>query len=152
MIENLLNMLDKVDNFFMNKEEKEKMMSKWAALIGSHESKTTKWDHKGSQQGLSDMGSIKDNDFDKIAFPLVRQVSAQTIGMNLVSVQPIHMEPSEEVKNEVKVINRERKIESITDDKEFEEMKVEHHPDYKGSPKGKLFYMDFKYGVTSSIH
>jgi hypothetical protein len=38
------------------------------------------------------------------------------------------------------------------EDKEFEEMKVEDHPDYikpKG-PLGQLFYLDFQYGGTES--
>jgi len=92
----------------------------------------------------------KVSDLNDVIFPMVRRSVAQTIGMNLVSVQPMIMEPSDKVKNEVKSINRERKIESITDNKEFEEMKFEDHPDYKGYPEGKIFYMDYKYGVTSS--
>jgi hypothetical protein len=48
--------------------------------------------------------------------------------------------------------NRDRKIESIVDDKEFEQMKIEDHPDYVKPklPSGQLFYMDFKYGGTES--
>lgn len=136
----------------MTNEEKEKLMKKWAPLLESQDSKA-KWGHNpinNDTLGNTKVSDLNSNSFDNIAFPLVRQIAAQTIGMNLVNVQPMDMGPSEEVKSEVKSINRERKIESITDDKEFEEMKIEDHPDYRGFPKGKLFYMDFKYGVTSS--
>lgn len=132
----------------MTNEEKEKLMKKWSTLLDSQESKV-KWDHK-STNGLINNNDILGNSFGDVIFPMVRRSAAQTIGMNLVSVQPMTMEPSDKVKNEVKSINRERKIESITDDKEFEEMKFEDHPDYKGYPEGKIFYMDYKYGVTSS--
>ena len=56
----------------------------------------------------------------------------------------------ESIRQDVKIENRDRKIESIVEDKEFEEMKVEDHPDYKG-PSGQLFYMDFKYVTQSDV-
>jgi len=127
----------------MTSEEKEKLMKKWDHLI----------DHNlinNDILGNTKVSDLNNNSFDNIVFPLVRQATTQTMGMNLVSVQPMHMGPSEEVKSEVKSINRERKIEAITDDKDFEEMKVEEHPDYRGSLNGKVFYMDFIYGSTSS--
>ena len=141
----------------MTNEEKEKLMRKWSTLLESQkdydvDGLKVKWNHKpinNDMLGNTKVSDVNTNHFDNIAFPLAKKIFAQTIGMNLVNVQPMSMEQSDEVKNEVKAINRERKIESITDDKEFEEMKVEDHPDYKG-PQGKLFYMDFKYGATSS--
>jgi hypothetical protein len=84
------------------------------------------------------------------------KVSAQTIGTDLVSVAPIGggntSDKLKEIREDVKIENRDRKIESIVEDKEFEEMKVEDHPDYikpKG-PLGQLFYLDFQYGGTES--
>ncbi len=88
--------------------------------------------------------------------PIAMKVSAQTIGTDLVSVVPIGGGNSgpemESVRQDVKIENRDRKIESIVEDKEFEEMKVEDHPDYRKSkgPSGQIFYMDFKYGGTES--
>lgn len=120
-------------------------MEKWSTLLDSQESKV-KW----TNGLINNNNDTLENSFGDFIFPMVRRSAAQTIGMNLVNVQPMTMEPSDKVKNEVKSINRERKIESITDDREFKEMKFEDHPDYKGYPEGKIFYMDYKYGVTSS--
>jgi hypothetical protein len=81
------------------------------------------------------------------------RVAARTIGQDLVSVKPmesINHEEMDRIKNEVKAENRERKIDALTENKDFEEMKVEEHPDYKiPGPTGKLFYLDFQYGTAS---
>ena len=88
--------------------------------------------------------------------PITMKVAAQTIGNDLVPVMPIGGGNSgpemESIRQDVKIENRDRKIESIVDGKEFEEMKVEDHPDYKESvgPRGDLFYLDFQYGGTES--
>jgi hypothetical protein len=132
----------------MTNEENKKLMEKWSTLLDSQESKV-KWNPKSTNGLINNNNDTLENSFGDFIFPMVR-ISAQTIGMNLVNVQPMTMEPSDKVKNEVKSINRERKIESIIDDREFKEMKFEDHPDYKGYPEGKIFYMDYKYGVTSS--
>jgi hypothetical protein len=94
------------------------------------------------------------DDFPSL-LPIAMKVSAQTIGTDLVAVSPIGggNTPGElkEIREDVKIENRDRKIESVVEGKEFEEMKVEDHPDYvkpKG-PSGQLFYMDFKYGTQS---
>lgn len=79
---------------------------------------------------------------------IVKNVFAKTISNNLVRVQPMSSMNTEEldrIKKEVKQENRDRKIESLIDNKEFNEMKVEDHPDYNHTPKGKLYYLDFKY-------
>ena len=61
-----------------------------------------------------------------------------------------------EVKDDILVKNRDSKIESIVEGKEYVEEKLEDDPRYqqlmkKGvqplpAPSGKLFYLDFKYG------
>lgn len=128
------------------------IFDRWAPILNKNID--TKWDHKSSNvfdidkypayhQGT---GSFSDNMFPSI-LPMASRVAAQTIGMDLVSVVPMRL-VTEEMKNEVKAINRERKIESIVEDKEFEEMKIKDHPQYSG-PKGNLMYMDFKYGGTA---
>lgn len=55
------------------------------------------------------------------------------------------------IKSDLKAENRDRKIESLVDDKEFKEMKVEEHPDYKAPepPRATLMYMDIVYGDSS---
>ena len=101
------------------------------------------------------LSNTNTEDFSTL-LPMAMKVSAQTIGTDLVTVAPIGGGNSgpemESIRQDVKIENRDRKIESIVEDKEFEEMKVEDHPDYikpKG-PSGQLFYMDFKYGGTES--
>jgi hypothetical protein len=85
--------------------------------------------------------------------PLSMRIDSQTIGLNLVNVQPISGNSKEElerIKGEVMQENRDRAIDSVLDNKDFNPMKIEEHPDYNTGPKGQLFYMDFKYGGTSS--
>lgn len=81
--------------------------------------------------------------------PIARKVVAQTIGRDLVTVQPlsnpgISQEKLEEIKREVKAENRDRKINSIMNGGEFNEMKTEDHPDYS-STSSTLFYIDYQY-------
>lgn len=81
--------------------------------------------------------------------PIAMKVAAKTIAMDLVSVSPlgtVNEKEMDRIKREVASENRERKINSLTEDSEYEEMKISDHPDYltKG-PKGELFYLDFKY-------
>lgn len=87
--------------------------------------------------------------------PISMKIFSQTISTNLVPVMPIGggntYDEIKDIREEVKIENRNRKIESVVEGKEFEEMKLEDHPDYikpKG-PSGELFYMDFKYGGTN---
>jgi hypothetical protein len=98
------------------------------------------------------VGDIEDIEFPSI-LPMVKKLAAQTIGLDLVPVQPIGMNSEEElerIKNEVKKENRDRKIDSITENSDFKEMKIEEHPEFKSGPKMDLLYLDFKYGSTSS--
>jgi hypothetical protein len=84
------------------------------------------------------------------------KVTTQTIVQDLVSVQPMgggnSGDEMKKIKQEVKIENRDRKIDALVEGKEFNEMKPEDHPDYKESkgPIGQLFYMDFVYGSTNS--
>lgn len=81
--------------------------------------------------------------------PIAMQVASSTVGMNLVSVQPMG-NITDKLINEVKVENRDRKIDSITQDKEYDEMKIQDHPDFNG-PVGKLLYLDFIYSTQSKL-
>ncbi len=93
---------------------------------------------------------------NNILFPIAKRIFAQTIGQDLVSVAPMgggnSGDEMKKIKQEVKIENRDRKIDALVEGKDFEEMKPEDHPDYikpKG-PSGQLFYMDFVYGSTNS--
>jgi len=143
----------------MNLPSKEDTIKKWAPILESMGMTGSKADwmseyaemHSKNETTLSNTTE----DFQTI-LPIGIKVAAQTIGTDLVTVAPIGGGNSgpemESIRQDVKIENRDRKIESIVEDKEFEEMKVEDHPDYikpKG-PSGQLFYMDFIYGGTES--
>jgi hypothetical protein len=87
------------------------------------------------------------SEFDSF-LPIAKRIFAKTISNDLVSVQPMGSNSEEElnrIKKEVQSENRDRKIDSIVENNDFEEMKISDHPDYKKLPEGKLFYLDFKY-------
>ena len=144
----------------MNIPSKEETMKKWAPILEKMGMTGSKADwmseyaemHSKNETTLSNTTT---EDFQTL-LPIAMKVSAQTIGTDLVSVAPIGggntSDKLKEIREDVKIENRDRKIESIVEDKEFEEMKVEDHPDYikpKG-PSGQLFYLDFQYGGTES--
>ena len=144
----------------MNIPSKEETMKKWTPILERMGMTGSKADwmseyaemHSKNETTLSNTTT---EDFPTL-LPIAMKVSAQTIGTDLVSVAPIGggntSDKLKEIREDVKIENRDRKIESIVEDKEFEEMKVEDHPDYikpKG-PSGQLFYLDFQYGGTES--
>ena len=145
----------------MNIPSKEETMKKWAPILekmGMTGSKAD-WMSEYAEMHSKNESTLSNNttaeDFPTL-LPIAMKVSAKTIGTDLVSVMPIGGGNSgpemESIRQDVKIENRDRKIESIVEDKEFEEMKVEDHPDYikpKG-PLGQLFYLDFTYGGTES--
>ena len=125
-------------------QEKKEWMSQYAELHATNEIVTTPDSIITSQP---DYGSL---------LPIAMRVAAQTIGQDLVSVQPMgggnSGDEMKKIKQEVKIENRDRKIDALVEGKEFNEMKPEDHPDYKESkgPIGQLFYMDMVYGSTNS--
>jgi hypothetical protein len=84
-------------------------------------------------------------------FPVSMKISAQTIGQDLVSVQPMaspggmSQEERERIEAEIKQKNRDGKIDSLIEGSEYKEEKLEEHPDYKPGSGGQLFYMDYTY-------
>jgi hypothetical protein len=92
-----------------------------------------------------------DKDFDGFIFPIAKRIFATTIAQDLVEVKPLGGANSgdeiKKIKSDLKAENRDRKIESLVDDKEFKEMKIEEHPDYKATepPRATLMYMDMVY-------
>lgn len=73
-------------------------------------------------------------DFEGFSFLIARRVFATTIAQDLVVVKPLGGGNSgdeiKKIKSDLNAENRDRKIESLVDDKEFKEMKIEEHPDY----------------------
>ena len=109
-----------------------------------------KWLEKYKQ--FHSLNESEDIEFPSI-LPQVKAAFSKTIALDLLPVQPIGMNSEEElerIKNEVKEENRDRKIDSITENSEFKEMKIEEHPEFKSGPKMDLLYLDFKYGSTQS--
>lgn len=104
--------------------------------------------HTDNESTMSD--TIEQAKFPSV-FPMVVKIAAQTVGLDLVSVVPLGSNTTEEldkIKAEVDAENRDRKIDSLIESKDFEEMKVNEHPDFVPGPRGDLFYLDYFYGGT----
>lgn len=87
--------------------------------------------------------------------PIAIRVAAKTLAQNIVTVVPmggsIPMEKINEIENRLKSENRTSKLDSIIDDKEHIEKKLEDDSEFKelkkeSGFKGNLFYMDYKFG------
>lgn len=140
---------------------KDDLMKKWTPIIDSMGVTGSKadWLSQYAQMLSNNESKIEENtlasdtttEFPSL-LPMARKVVAQTIGLDLVSVQPLanpsgmSQEEVDRINNEVKKENRDGKIDSIIEGKDFKEMKPEEHPDWKPGPVGSLMYMDFKYG------
>jgi len=142
----------------MTQSSKEEILQKWAPIIESMGVTGSKADWMSQ---YVEMHSLNENTLQSSTqsvempslLPIAKKIAAQTIGLDLVSVKPLGGNSQEEIdriKNEVKTENRDRKIDAITENKDFEEMNIEEHPDFEKGPEGKLFYMDYQYGGTSS--
>ena len=139
---------------------KEDTINKWAPILermgmtGSKSEWMSEYAEMHSKNETT-LSNTTTEDFPTL-LPIAKQIFAKTVGLDIVPVVPIGGGNSgpemESIRQDVKIENRDRKIESIVDGKEFEEMKVEDHPDYKESvgPRGDLFYLDFQYGGTES--
>jgi len=141
---------------------KDDLMKKWAPIIDSMGVTGSKadWLSQYAQMQSNNESKIEENTLasedSNIEFPsllpIAMQVASKTIGLDLVSVQPLaspdgmSQEEVDRINNEVKKENRDGKIDSLIDGKDFKEIKPEEHPDWKTGPVGRLMYMDFKYG------
>jgi hypothetical protein len=136
----------------MKQPNKEELMKKWAPILESMGSTNSHW---GNLAQLSENQSnqiveeTKSEEFPSL-FPMSMKIAAQTIGQDLVSVQPMagpggmSKEERERIEAEVKQKNRDSKINSLIEGTEYKEEKVEQHPDYKPG-NSPLFYMDYTY-------
>ena len=143
--EETLKKWDSVLNNMKISEDKKEWMSQYAELHTTNEIVT-----------IPDTNITSQPTDNNILFPIVKRIFAQTIGQDLVSVQPIgggnSGDEMKKIKQEVKIENRDRKIDALVEGKEFNEMKPEDHPDYikPSGPSSQLFYMDYVYGSTNS--
>ena len=134
--------------------DKENLIKKWSPILDSMGVTGSKADWMSEYaQTYQDNTKIEESTSMEFLLPIAMRLADRTIGQDLVNVNPlgsINYEEIDRIKNEVKSENRERKIDALTENKEFEEMKLEDHPDYKIGPTGQLFYLDFKfkYGDT----
>lgn len=148
----------------MKLPSKEDTLKKWAPILESMGMTGSKADwmsqyanaHIDSEKERDNkidqiLESNTDNEFPSL-LPIAMKISAQTIGLDIVPVQPMSApggmskEERERIEAEVKGENREGKIDALIEGKEYKEKKVQDHPDYKsgGSP---LFYIDYTYGT-----
>jgi hypothetical protein len=153
--------------------DKDKILKKWSSILDDADIPEEK---KGWMSQYAEMHKINENnniinetmqpgdekegegDFsDFNLLPVAMKVAAKTIGQDLVSVNP--MDPTgipddelERVKVRIKKENRQAKIDSVVDEKEFVEKQLEDDKEYKkladkyGLPKGNIFYLDYRYG------
>lgn len=122
------------------KEEKRKAMDKWKNLGNT-----------SGTQSLYNTDDLKTFSSGNHLLPVAMRVSARTIGQDIVPV--MSGSDNTDIINEVKSINRDRKIEALIDGTEYKEMRLNDHPDFKSGielPVGKLYFFDTIYGVPQS--
>ena len=119
----------------MNIPSKEETMKKWAPILERMGMTGSKADwmseyagmHSKNESVLSNTTELNttSEDFPNL-LPIAMKISAQTVGLDLVSVNPIgggnSGDEMESIRKEVKAENRDRKIDSLIEDKEFEEL------------------------------
>lgn len=129
----------------LNKDE---ILKKWAPIISSTMSRTIVGLFDPSDMTIGS-GDIKNSG---ILLPIAVKMVAKTLAMDLVSVVPLgggnSYDELKRIEGEVKMENRDSKIESLIDGKDYVEKKIEDHKDYRKSkdPNGSLYYMDYVYG------
>ena len=86
--------------------------------------------------------------------PIIKKISPKTMGLDLVSVEPMTesgntIEEREEIKREVLEINRSSKIDTIIDGKDYFEMDIADHLNYKS--RISFFHIDYVIGTQSVL-
>jgi len=120
----------------MNDEDKEKLINKYKEIA---ENQSLPLDEKCEN-------------YENIIFPIVMKVCARTIAMDLCSASK---EEIKEVEDKIKIENRNNKIDSVVEGKDYIEKKLEEDEEYKklmrkgvtpmSSPSGTLMYLDHNY-------
>ena len=135
----------------MKQPSNEDLIKKWSAILGpmgvtgSQADNLSQLVENQSNHILEE--NTKTSEFATL-LPTAMKIAAQTIGQNLVSVQPLLMSQEEidRINAEIKKENRDGKIDAIVEGKDYKELKPEEHPDWKPGPVGNLFYFDYQYG------
>ncbi len=135
------------------------LMKKWVPIFDSMGVTNSHWGNlsqlaENQSKQILEENTLTSEDTNKefpSLLPVAMKVASKTIGLDLVSVQPLaspgmSQEEIDRINNEVKKENRDGKIDSLIEGKDFKEIKPEEHPDWKPGPVGKIMYMDFKYG------
>ncbi len=143
----------------MEDSEKDKIQQKWAPILdsvgitGSKADWLAEYAQNMTLGELSHPGGNSTDNFPNI-LPMAMKVASRTIGMDLVSVSPLpgpgmSSEKRKELEAEIKQENRDSKIDSLVEGKEYVEKTIEDHPDYVPGPTMGLLYMDFKYDSST---
>ena len=151
-----------------SEQQKKILMDKWAPVLGVTQSEKLNWmaEYANHHQVYdsatsSSLSSLQPKEEFPSLLPLAMKVSAKTIGLDLVSVQPIGGgDPKllEAAKNKVKSVNRERQMDSVLEeDKPFVPLKIQDTEEYKeynkySGPKMDLFYIDYQFGTPSNTN
>jgi hypothetical protein len=139
----------------MKTPNKEDIMKKWSSILGYMGMTGSQLDNLNQlaeNQSNHILEETKSEEFPSL-FPMAMKIAAQTIGQDLVSVQPMagpggmSKEERERIEAEIKQKNRDGKIDSLIEGTEYKEEKVEEHPDYKPGDS-PLFYMDYTHKKT----
>jgi hypothetical protein len=140
----------------MKTPSKKDIMKKWSNILGSMDMTGSKLDNLSQlveNQSNQILEETKTEEFSSL-FSVAMKITTQTVGLDLVGVRPMSgpggmsQEERERIEAEIKQKNRDGKIDSLIEGKEYTEKKVEEHPDYKPGSGGQLFYMDYTYAST----
>ena len=142
----------------MKTPSKKDIMKKWSNILGSMGMTGSQLDNLSQlaeNQSNQILEETKTEEFSSL-FPVAMKIATQTIGQDLVSVQPMSgpggmsKEERERIESEIKQENRDSKIDALVEGTEYNEKEVEEHPDYKPGSGGQLLYFDYTY--NSSTH
>jgi hypothetical protein len=142
----------------MKTPSKKDIMKKWSNILDSMGMTGSQLDNLSQlaeNQSNQILEETKTEEFSSL-FPVAMKIATQTIGQDLVSVQPMSgpggmsKEERERIESEIKQENRDSKIDALVEGTEYNEKEVEEHPDYKPGSGGQLLYFDYTY--NSSTH
>ena len=142
----------------MKTPNKKDIMKKWSNILGSMGMTGSQLDNLSQlveNQSNQILEETKTEEFPSL-FPIAMKFATQTIGQDLVPVQPMtgpggmSKEERERIEAEIKQENRDSKIDALVEGTEYNEKEVEEHPDYKPGSGGQLLYFDYTY--NSSTH
>ena len=142
-------------------EEKDKIQRKWDPILSKLGLTGSKADWMSQYAEMQSNQASEENtptsEFPTL-LPITMKIAAKTIGSEIGGFAS--REEIDAVKSRIKQQNRDGKLDSILDDKPFTEKKLEEDEEYKdlmkrgvtpmSDPSNGIFYLDYKYGSTSS--